>query len=115
MHPNGIVRRIDELGRVVIPKELRKTLDIREGSPVEIFSNGESIVIRRYLPQCWYTEKWYDDDLIEALEDSGVPATEENVERFRAACKGVFDDKSERNSMLRQIASVTFSKILKED
>lgn len=38
MDPNGIVRRIDELGRVVIPKELRKILEIREGSPVEIFS-----------------------------------------------------------------------------
>lgn len=72
-------------------------------------------MIRRYLPQCWYTEKWYDGDLMEALHDSGVPVTEENVERLRETCKNAFDDKSERNNMLRQIARETFGDILKEN
>lgn len=47
----GIVRKIDDLGRVVIPKEIRKTLRIREGDPLEIFtdSNGK-IVLRKYSP-----------------------------------------------------------------
>jgi stage V sporulation protein T len=43
----GIVRRIDDLGRVVIPKEIRRTLRIREGDPLEIFIDGEVILIRR--------------------------------------------------------------------
>ena len=43
----GIVRRIDDLGRVVIPKDIRQTLRIREGDPLEIFIDGEVILIRR--------------------------------------------------------------------
>ena len=44
---DAIIRRIDDLGRVVIPKEIRRTLGIRVGDPLEIFSNGEVILIRR--------------------------------------------------------------------
>lgn len=115
MHPNGIVRRVDDLGRVVIPLNIRERLDIHEGTLVEIFTDKGAVVIRIYDPQCWYTEKWYDDDLETALEESGIPVTDENIRTLKAACKGAFDDKSERNSMLRQIASETFSKFLKED
>ncbi len=46
----GIVRRIDELGRLVIPKELRKTLRIREGDPLEIYANKEELVLKKYSP-----------------------------------------------------------------
>jgi len=46
----GIVRRIDDLGRIVIPKELRRTYGIAEGDPVEIFTSGEEIVLRKYKP-----------------------------------------------------------------
>ena len=49
MKETGVVRRIDELGRIVIPKEIRKNLKIREGDPVEIFvSQGENIVLKKY-------------------------------------------------------------------
>ena len=49
MKATGIVRRIDDLGRVVIPKEIRRTLRIREGDPLEIFTdrNGE-IILKKY-------------------------------------------------------------------
>ena len=49
MKATGIVRRIDELGRIVIPKEIRRTLRLREGDPVEIYTgeNGE-IVLRKH-------------------------------------------------------------------
>jgi len=50
MQDTGIVRRIDELGRVVIPKELRKTLRIREGDPLEIYTNKDELVLRKYSP-----------------------------------------------------------------
>ena len=51
MRATGIVRRIDELGRVVIPKEIRRTLRIREGDPLEIFTDhaGE-VVLKKYSP-----------------------------------------------------------------
>lgn len=50
MKSTGIVRKIDELGRVVIPKELRRTFGINSGDPVEIFVTGEEIVLRKYVP-----------------------------------------------------------------
>lgn len=49
MKATGVVRRIDELGRIVIPKEIRKTMHIREGENIEIFIDGEeSIVLKKY-------------------------------------------------------------------
>jgi len=51
MKATGIVRRIDDLGRIVIPKEIRRTLHIRESDPVEIFTDREGqIVLRKYSP-----------------------------------------------------------------
>ncbi len=53
MKATGIVRRIDDLGRVVIPKEIRKTLRIREGDPLEIYTDREGeIVLKKYSPIC---------------------------------------------------------------
>lgn len=48
MSKNGIVRRIDELGRLVIPKELRKSLRIKEGDSVEIFAENDKIIVKRF-------------------------------------------------------------------
>ena len=51
MKATGITRRIDELGRIVVPKEIRRTLRIREGDPLEIFTDREgSIILRKYSP-----------------------------------------------------------------
>lgn len=49
-HSTGIVRRIDDLGRVVIPKEIRRTCGIHEGDPLEIFVNGKQISMRKWQP-----------------------------------------------------------------
>lgn len=46
----GIVRRIDPLGRIVLPKELRRTLSLREGDPVEFYVTQDSIVLKRFAP-----------------------------------------------------------------
>ena len=51
----GIVRRVDELGRIVIPIELRRTLGIGEKDSVEIFVDDEQIVLRKYEPACIFT------------------------------------------------------------
>src|SRR3712207_8436725 len=51
MKATGIVRRIDDLGRVVIPKEIRRTLRIREGDPLEIFTDRDGgVILKKYSP-----------------------------------------------------------------
>lgn len=51
MKATGIVRRIDDLGRVVIPKEIRRTLRIREGDPLEIFTEKDGeVIFKKYSP-----------------------------------------------------------------
>lgn len=48
----GVVRNLDQLGRVVLPKELRKSMDIKEGQPLEIYTEGEAIILKKYQPGC---------------------------------------------------------------
>ena len=51
MKATGVVRRIDDLGRIVIPKEIRKVLRIKEGDPIEIFTGREGeVIIKKYSP-----------------------------------------------------------------
>jgi transcriptional pleiotropic regulator of transition state genes len=52
MKSTGIVRRVDELGRIVIPIELRRTLDIAEKDALEIFVDGDQIILKKYEPTC---------------------------------------------------------------
>ncbi len=92
MKATGIVRRIDELGRVVIPKEIRRTLRIREGDPLEIFTDRDGeVILKKYSPigelsnfAREYTESLYralghiacicDKDMI--ISASGAPRKE---------------------------------------
>ncbi|NLK28340.1 MAG: AbrB/MazE/SpoVT family DNA-binding domain-containing protein [Clostridiales bacterium] len=52
MKSTGVVRRVDELGRIVIPMELRKTLNIVEKDPLEIFVAEDMIILKKYSPGC---------------------------------------------------------------
>ena len=52
MKATGIVRKVDELGRIVIPKELRTVLDIDLKDPIEIFVEDEYIILKKYNPAC---------------------------------------------------------------
>ena len=52
MKSTGIVRKVDELGRVVIPIELRRTLSIAEKDALEIYVDGEQIILKKYQPAC---------------------------------------------------------------
>ena len=60
MKSTGIVRRVDELGRIVLPIELRRTLDIAERDSLEIFVDGASIVLRKYQSSCIFCESAKD-------------------------------------------------------
>ncbi len=53
MKSTGIVRRIDHLGRVVIPMELRRTFGIEKNDPLEFFVDGDKVVLRKYQPGCY--------------------------------------------------------------
>lgn len=52
MKATGIVRKLDQLGRIVIPKELRNTFYLKEDDPIEIFVDGNDIILRKYQPAC---------------------------------------------------------------
>ncbi|GAA0078550.1 stage V sporulation protein T [Clostridium sp. CTA-5] len=70
MKATGIVRRIDDLGRVVIPKEIRRTLRIREGDPLEIFTDREGgVILKKYSPIGELTDfsKEYAESLQQAI------------------------------------------------
>ena len=60
MKSTGIVRRIDELGRIVLPIELRRTLDIGERETMEIFVEGSSVVLKKYRPTCIFCDSARD-------------------------------------------------------
>lgn len=59
MKSTGIVRKVDELGRVVIPIELRRTLSIGEKDSLEIYVDGEKIILRKYEPACVFCGNAY--------------------------------------------------------
>ncbi|MBM7644948.1 transcriptional pleiotropic regulator of transition state genes [Scopulibacillus daqui] len=65
MKSTGIVRKIDELGRIVIPKELRRTLDIKEKDPIEIFLDDNKIILKKYTSQnaCQITGEISDENI----------------------------------------------------
>lgn len=50
MKPTGVIRRIDDLGRVIIPKDIRRRLFIKEGDPLEIFTEDDMVIYRKYKP-----------------------------------------------------------------
>lgn len=52
MKETGIVRKVDELGRVVLPIELRRTLDIAEKDALEIYVDGDAVILKKYAPAC---------------------------------------------------------------
>lgn len=69
MKATGIVRRIDDLGRVVVPKEIRRTLRIREGDPLEIFTDREGqVILKKYSPIGELNE--FSNEYCEALSDN---------------------------------------------
>ena len=69
MKSTGIIRRVDELGRVVIPIELRNQFNIIEKDPIEIYVDGSSIILKKYNPNCIFCGSskdllHYNDNLI---------------------------------------------------
>lgn len=87
MKSTGIVRKIDELGRVVIPIELRRTLDIHEKDPIEIYVDDDKIILKKYESRmsCQITGEVSDDNLLLAggkliLSKEGAAALVKEIE-----------------------------------
>ena len=60
MKSTGIVRRVDELGRIVLPIELRRTMDIVEKDALEIYVEGSSVILKKYSPTCIFCDSSKD-------------------------------------------------------
>lgn len=52
MRPIGVVRKVDQLGRIVLPKSLRKNFRMNEGDPIEILVQGDHIILEKFKPKC---------------------------------------------------------------
>ncbi|NMA15473.1 MAG: stage V sporulation protein T [Clostridia bacterium] len=97
MKATGIVRRIDDLGRVVIPKEIRRTLRIREGDPLEIFVHREGeVILKKYSPigELGDFAKEYADSLNEAIGHIACIADRDSIIAVSGAAKKEFLNKS---------------------
>jgi AbrB family transcriptional regulator (stage V sporulation protein T) len=102
MKATGIVRRIDDLGRVVIPKEIRRTLRIREGDPLEIFVDREGeVILKKYSPigELGDFAKEYADSLYEALGHIACIADRDNIIAVSGAPKKEFLNKPVGNAV----------------
>lgn len=97
MKATGIVRRIDDLGRVVIPKEIRRTLRIREGDPLEIYVDREGeVILKKYSPvgELGDFAKEYADSLHEAIGHIILIADRDNIVAVAGAPKKEFLNKA---------------------
>jgi stage V sporulation protein T len=97
MKATGIVRRIDDLGRVVIPKEIRRTLRIREGDPLEIFVDRDGeVILKKYSPigELGDFAKEYAESLSESTGHVTIISDRDTVIAVAGASKKEFLDKS---------------------
>lgn len=99
----GIIRRIDDLGRIVIPKEIRRKLNIKEGDPLELSLDGNKVVFELYIPT--YEYKKEINRLIERLEEEKDYLNKEEINRailkLQEACNvlhGEKESESEENA-----------------
>ena len=76
MKSTGIVRKVDELGRIVLPIELRRTLDIAERDSLEIYIDGSSVVMKKYQPACIFC------DNISSIEFGGYNVCRNCIEKL---------------------------------
>ena len=114
MKATGIVRRIDDLGRVVIPKEIRRTLRIREGDPLEIFTDREGeIILKKYSPigeLGTFAKEYADKDQIIAVSGGG------KKEFFEKHISSEMEDCiNKRTSLIAERNDANFVPVLEDD
>lgn len=80
MKSTGIVRKVDDLGRVVIPIELRRTLNIDQKDPLEIHVEGDQIILRKHTSMCVFCNS--EEQLIEFKGKNICPACSEEISKI---------------------------------
>ena len=128
MKATGIVRRIDDLGRIVVPKEIRRTLRIREGDPLEIFTDREGeIILKKYSPigELGQFAKQYADSLtqitghIVAITDKDQFIAVAGPIKKDIVTKGISHDLeesiNERETVIASKEDKNFIRIMNED
>lgn len=115
MKATGIVRRIDELGRVVVPKEIRRTLRIRGGDPLEIFTDRDGeVILKKYSPigELSNFAKEYTESLVRALGHVAVICDKDQVISASGSMRKELQDKaisSEMEHVLKERRTVSCS------
>jgi AbrB family transcriptional regulator (stage V sporulation protein T) len=102
MKATGIVRRIDDLGRVVIPKEIRRTLRIREGDPLEIFTDREGgVILKKYSPIGELSEfsREYAESLQQTIGNIIIVCDKDNIICVSGGAKKEYVDKKISNEL----------------
>lgn len=82
MKSTGIVRKIDSLGRMVLPSELRANFNLKEGDSLEIFTNNDMIVLKKYVPADIFTGEM--DNLVEYRGKRYLSAQLKNLQELQA-------------------------------
>ena len=116
MKATGIVRRIDDLGRVVIPKEIRRTLRIREGDPLEIFVDRDGeVILKKYSPigELGEFAKEYADSLFEATGHIAAIADRDQIIAIAGASKKDYLNKP-IGAAIEQVQSQIIAPIIAE-
>ncbi|OON97536.1 MAG: stage V sporulation protein T [Epulopiscium sp. Nele67-Bin005] len=118
MKATGIVRRIDDLGRVVIPKEIRRTLRIREGDPLEIFTdNNGQVILKKYSPvgELSAFAKEYAESLAQATGHITCITDKDQIIAVSGGSKKEFLDKRISSNLEKVIENRTMLNAKKED
>ncbi|ONI37971.1 stage V sporulation protein T [Candidatus Epulonipiscium fishelsonii] len=118
MKATGIVRRIDDLGRVVIPKEIRRTLRIREGDPLEIFTdNNGQVILKKYSPvgELSTFAKEYAESLAQATGHITCISDKDQIIAISGGSKKEFLDKNISSNLEKVIQSRAILNASKED
>ena len=79
MKSTGVVRKVDELGRIVLPIEIRKVLDIKQKDAIEIFTDSDRIILQKYQPACTFCNNAND-----IIYFSGKRVCAECIEKLKA-------------------------------
>lgn len=106
MKATGIVRRIDDLGRVIIPKEIRRTLRIREGDPLEIFTDRDGeIILKKYSPigELDTFAQSYAEALVQTTGYTVLITDNDTVIASAGKMKGQFKDKQITDDYLNSL------------
>ena len=116
MKATGIVRRIDDLGRVVIPKEIRRTLRIREGDPLEIFTDRDGgVILKKYSPieELSDFSKEYSESLQQTIGGTVIITNKDGIISVSGGSKKEYIDKkisSELETIMEERKAVILGK-----